>query len=215
MNKLILWFVKITGFIPELLVFRRKTLYENKKNQSRRIKGRALIVSNHTSVFDVASAMFLFPFRDLYFITAELMFQKNKLFSWFLKRIGAIKVNRNVYDFKFVDESVKFLNKNKVVLVYPESRLPLKDEERPLPFKPSTVLIALKTHAPIIPIYTDGNYFNSKRNNVIIGEKIYLDTYYDNNKSEKENVIELNNLLRNKIIDLGNILNERKQKEKK
>ena len=49
MNKLFIWFVKITGFIPNLLYLGRKTYYVNKKNQSRKIKGPAVIISTHTS----------------------------------------------------------------------------------------------------------------------------------------------------------------------
>lgn len=213
MNKFVLWFTKVTGWLPQLIAFRRKTYYINKSSQSRSIKGKAIIVSNHNSVYDVAMVMFLFPFRDLYTVVAEVMFQKNKLFSWFLRKIGAIKVNRNINDFDFMNKTIDLLNKGKVVEIYPESRLPNDGEERPLPFKPSTVYIALKSQAPIIPIYSTGEMFKKKRCRVIIGEKIYLHKLYDDTKTEKENIDYLNNYLRNKIIELGNILNEKEEKK--
>ena len=215
MNKFVLWFVKLTGWLPEIFAFRRKTYYVNKKSQSRKIKGKAIIVSNHNTIYDVPMVMFLFPFRDLYFLAAEVLYQKNKLFSWFLNKIGAIKVDRYSNDFSFINKSINVLNKGKVLEIYPESRLPKEGEERPLPFKPSTVYIALKANAPIVPIYSDGNMFKKSRCHVIIGEKIYLSELYDNSKSEKDNIEFLNDFLRNKIIELGNILNERTRKKEK
>ena len=47
------WFFKITGFIPQALVFRTKILYEDRRVQSRRIRGRAIIAPNHTAVFEI------------------------------------------------------------------------------------------------------------------------------------------------------------------
>ena len=57
--------------------------------------------------------------------------------------------------------------------------------------------------------------FKKSRCHVIIGEKIYLNELYDNSKSEKDNIEFLNDFLRNKIIELGNILNERTRKKEK
>ena len=48
------WFVKLTGWPVQLLCFRTKVLYEDRKVQGRRIRGPAILVSNHTSVYDYA-----------------------------------------------------------------------------------------------------------------------------------------------------------------
>ena len=90
MNKIVLWFVKITGFIPQIFYFRKKVYYVNKKTQSRRIKGKAIIVSNHKRLFDFVLLMYLFLGRDIYTIIGEQMNRKNKLFPWFLNKIGGI-----------------------------------------------------------------------------------------------------------------------------
>ena len=65
MNKIVLWFVKITGVIPQIFYFRKKVYYVNKQKSSRKIKGSAIIISNHKSVFDFALYMFVFPFSDV------------------------------------------------------------------------------------------------------------------------------------------------------
>ena len=104
---------------------------------------------------------------------------------------------------RVMDESKKILAKGGVVGVFPESRLPKEGETRPLPFKESVTLLALESGAPIIPLYTDGNYFTKKRAHIKIGTPINVRDYYDINKSEKENVKMITNLLRDKVIELG------------
>lgn len=206
------WFVKITAFPVYWPIFRPKVYYVNKKVQSRRIKGKAIIISNHTSVWDFALMLFLFPFRLLRCVVAEIIFTRFGL-NLFLAQFGAIKVNRHTQDYTFVAKSVEVLNKGGVVEIYPEGRLPDRENDvPPLPFKPSTVYIALESGAPIIPVYTNGKYFTKSRARVIIGEPIYVQDLYDNNLSEKENIEKINDFLRNTIIELGKDL-ERKTKE--
>lgn len=208
MNKLILWFVKITGYIPHLFYFKKKVYYVNKQKSSRKIKGSAIIISNHKSVFDFALYMFVFPFRDIYTLIGEVMFEKGKLFGWFLRKLGGIKVERQNYDFDFINKALEKLEKGKVLEIYPESRLPLKHEKNILPFKPSFVYLALESNAPIIPVYTNGEYNTKKRTKVLIGEKIYLRELYDDSKSEKENIDYLCNYVRDYIERLEGIINE-------
>ncbi len=206
---LLCWFVKITGYIPQKLFFRTKVYYQDKRAQSRIIKGKAIIISNHRSVWDFAMMMFLFPMRNLRCLVAEIMYQKNALFSFFLKSLGSIRVERDSHDFSFIEKSVRILDKNQVLEIYPEARIPNKGEQRPLAFTPSAVYIALESGAPMIPVYTDGNYFNKSRNRVIIGKPIYARDLYNQDKSERENIEIINNILREEIIELENELKSR------
>lgn len=208
------WFVKITGYIPQKLFFRTKVHYNDKRAQSRRIKGRAIVISNHRSVWDFAMMMFLFPMRNLRCLVAEIMFQKNAPFTFFLKAMGCIRVERDTHDFTFIEKSVKLLDKNQVLEIYPEARIPKENEEKPTRFTPSAVYIALESGAPIIPVFTQGNYFNKPRNHVIIGKPIYARDLYNETLSKRENIEIINNILRNEIVELENELNE-KIKQKK
>lgn len=196
------YFVKITGWLPAMIILRTKVLYEDKKKQSRKIKGGAILVSNHTSVYDYALYLFVFFFRTLRFQMAEVLYKK-KLLALFLKMMGGIFVNRNNNDLSFLAKSKKLLNKGKVVGVFPESRLPKESETRPLPFKSSVIKLALESGAPIIPLYTYGAYFTMKRAKVVIGTKFDARSYYDVDKSEKENIEYITSLLRDRIIKLG------------
>lgn len=201
-HTIVQWFVKITGFLPWYLLSRPKIYYEDKTTQSRRIKGSAILAPNHKSVWDVAAMLFVFPFRTARCLIAEIMFQKNPFFSFFLKAFGGIKIDRDAYDFTFVEKSCDILEKGGVVEIYPEARLPLEGEATPLPFKPSVIYMALQTGAPIIPIYTNGEYFSKQRANIIIGKPFDARAYYDEERSEKDNVSFITEKLRERIIEL-------------
>ena len=206
------WIVKITGFIPYMLVFRPKIYFEDKAEQGRRIYKKAIVMPNHIDVWDVAVMMFTFPSRTLRVIVAELMFKKNPFMTFFLKSIGAIKVDRNNHDFAFIQKSCDILEEDGIIEIYPESRLPNPGEERPLEFKPSVTYIALMSGAPIIPVYTDGNYFGKGNINIMIGKPIDVSTLYNTKLTEQENIKNITEILRNKVIELGHELDSRKDK---
>lgn len=203
------WFVKITGWLVQLIVFRTKVFYVDKAKQSRKIKGPAIIVSNHTSVWDYAIWLFVFFSRTLRFQMAEVLYKK-KVLGLFLKMMGGIYVNRDTHDLSFIDKSNEILRKGGVVGIFPESRLPLPEEERPLPFKESVTQLALLSEKVIIPVYTSGVYFKKSRVRVMIGNPINVSDYIDESLSEKENIDRITKLLREKIIELGQKLDEQR-----
>ena len=184
------WFTKITGWLVQLVIFRTKIYYEDKKVQSRKIRGKAIIYSNHTSVFDYAVFLFVFFGRTLRYQMAEVLFKK-KILGLFLKMMGGIYVNRDTHDMSFIEKSNEILQKGGVVGAFPESRLPLKEEERPLEFKKSTAYLALISNTPLIPVFTNGVYFKKPRACVMIGKPIYPSEVVDEQLSEKENIEKL------------------------
>lgn len=207
------WFVKITGWIPQLLLFKIKVYYEDKSVQNKRVKGKAIIISNHNCLMDFAVLMFVFYRRTLRCAVAEIMYRKNFLMTFLLKFLGAVKVDRESHDFSFLTKLKKILDKGGVVEMYPEARLPKKGEKTPLEFKPSYVYLALESGAPIIPVYTEPNHFKRSRECVIIGKAIDVRELYDANLTEKENIDNINVYVRSKIIELAKELERQKEKK--
>lgn len=207
-------FVKITGWFVQMLAFRTKIYYEDPALQNRRIKGKAIIISNHTSVYDYAVFLFVFWSRTLRYQMAELLFDKKPL-GLLLKLLGGIRVDRNAHNFGFLSESEKILDAGGIVGVFPESRLPRPGEERPLPFKPSAAYLALSSGAPVIPVYTNGSYFTRKRASVVIGKPLDARSLTDAGRSEKENIEIVTQTMRQRVIELENLLNEYENKTEK
>lgn len=215
MSRFVYWFVKITGCPGNWLYLRRKTYYKNKKSQSRKIKGPAIIISNHTALMDFPLYMYTFFGKCVRTLVAKVTYHKNKLMSKFLLLLGGIKVDRNNFDFSFMSKSIKALEKKQLMLIFPEARLPKKEEKDLLPFKPSFVYIALESNAPIIPVYTNGKYGIKGKTRMIIGEKIYANELYDRNKTTEENIQYISDYVRNYIIELREELNEKEKAKKK
>ena len=205
------WFTKITGYPLFLFGFRTRIFYQNRKVQGRRIRGKAIVVSNHRSVMDFGVWMFVFLTRTLRCIVAEVTYDLNPVLHTLLKMWGAIRVDRFDNDFGFLWKSIDILKRGGVVEIFPESRIPEKDEPTPLEFKPSYVYIALQSSAPLIPVFTDGGYFSKKRSNVIIGTPVYVSELYDESKGERENIEAINAYVRSRIIELGEELEQRRK----
>ena len=205
-------FTKITGIIPQFFCFRTKVHYENKAVLGRYIKGGAIIISNHTAVFDYAVYLFVFFFRTLRTVMAEVLFQKQPL-GTFLKMMGGIRVDREANEYGYMVKCEKILRDGGVLCVFPEGRLPKPGEERPLPFKPGAAYLALSTGVPVIPVYTNGSYFKKKRAEVMIGTPIYPRDHIQSDKSDKENTEILSAVMRERLLILEKSFEERtKQK---
>ena len=201
MKRLFNALVKITGWPVQKILFRTKVYYEDKAVQSRRLKGPAILISNHTSVYDYAVFLFVFWRRTLRYQMAELLFR--------------IFVDRDAYDFSFVRRSLEILERKGVVGIFPEARLPVEGEERPLPFKTSAAYIALESGAPVIPVYTNGSYFRKQRAEVIIGKPVFARDLWQDGADERTNLEAISAALREKVIGLGYELETQKQQNRK
>ena len=200
------WFAKITGWPVQFFCFRTKILYEDKQVQGRHIRGPAILISNHISVFDYAVYLFVFWTRTLRFQMAELLFEKPFL-GRLLRHLGGIRVDRGGYDFGFLAKSQAVLDRGGVVGVFPESRIPLPDETRPLEFKVSAAYLALSSGVKIIPVYTDGSYFQRKRAHVVVGKPLYAADLVEDGLDEKQTLQLVSERLRERIIELEKLLN--------
>lgn len=195
------WFTKLTAFPVQLVCFRTKTVYEDRE-AVRALKGPVLLVSNHTSVFDYAVYLFVFFFRTLRTVMAEVLFQKPVL-GIYLKCMGGIRVDRAAREFGFVEEALGILEKGGTVLLFPESRLPLPGETRPLPFKDSAAFLALRSGVPVVPLYTNGSYFRWKRARVVVGRPVLPAEWISEGTAEKEAVRLVSGKLRETVAELG------------
>ncbi|MBR5134557.1 MAG: 1-acyl-sn-glycerol-3-phosphate acyltransferase [Clostridia bacterium] len=194
--------IKLTGWPLWKLIARPKVYYEDKSVQSRAIKGAAIVMPNHTEVWDVAAMMFLFPCRKLRCVVAELMYEKNAFMTFVLHALGSVRVDRNSHDFTFIAKCCKILEKGGVVEIYPEARIPDKGATELLPFKPSIAMLALESGAPVIPVYTDGRYFPKGHCHMIVGTPIDVREWYDETRGETENLAAITEQLRGKVNEL-------------
>jgi 1-acyl-sn-glycerol-3-phosphate acyltransferase len=152
-------------------------------------------------LLDFPVYLLVFPFRTVRFLTAEVLFNKNKFMSFLLYSLGCIRVDREGKAFGFVSEALEVLDTKQTLGVFPEGRLPVGG--KPFPFTVSTAFIATHADSLIVPVYTDGNYGLLKRCNVVIGEAFDLKAYCKEGLSEQQQLEQLTQLLRQKVYDLA------------
>lgn len=201
-------FTKLTGWPVQFVCFRTKVVCEDKAAQGRRIRGPAIVVSNHTSVYDYAVLLFVFFSRTLRCQMAEALFRKKGL-GTFLRLMGGIYIDRTGRDFGFLAESEAILARGGVVCVFPESRLPAAGEPTPLEFKPSAAYLALSTGAPVIPVYTNGSYFRRARARVAVGAPMDARRLARPELTQKENIALVTRAMRERVVELEKNLHEK------
>lgn len=195
---LCLGFVKVTGILPAWLFLKpRIRLAEGAKRQ---LPKSCILISNHISLMDFVVYLLIFPFRTIRFLIAEVLYNRSKLFATFLNLIGGIRVDRDTKSFGFVSDALKVLDDGGTVGIFPQGRLPLKGQQ--FPFTVSTAFIAMNTDAPIVPVYTDGNYGITKRVGVVIGAPIYVKELCIEGLGEQEQIAQLTKQLEEKVFAL-------------
>ena len=190
---------KLTGYVPGWLFFKPRVALA--PGAKRRLPKNCILVSNHRSLLDFPVYLLVFPFRTVRFLTAEVLFNKNKFMSFLLYSLGCIRVDREGKAFGFVSEALEVLDTKQTLGVFPEGRLPVGG--KPFPFTVSTAFIATHADSLIVPVYTDGNYGLLKRCNVVIGEAFDLKEYCKEGLSEQQQLEQLTQLLRQKVYDLA------------
>lgn len=160
---IVLW--PITLFMPTKVIDKRK-FPKNKK--------QGFVVSaNHFSNFDVILFDLKFK-RKIYYLAKKELF-KNKLFGWLLKKLGAIKIDRQAEsDVGAFKSSLTVLKKNKPLGVFPEgTRNKGDDQGDMLAAKSGAIVFASKAGVPIIPmaIYRRPKMFRS--NKIMVGDPFY------------------------------------------
>lgn len=202
----------VTGYPFQLLFFKRKTYYVDKKN-THLFKGGKLIVSNHFGMLDyVLTSFVVFP-RKLNVVASEIPF-KNKLLKFGMKFFGVIEANRETKNMSFINKCANVLKKGQLVQIYPEGKN--SPDGKIHEFKASYTLIAHRANVPIVLVITDGNYGLFKRTSVIISEEIDVSKFMDVNSktTKKEERERLNNYIYTRALELRAELENLKNKKK-
>ncbi|MDR2867863.1 MAG: 1-acyl-sn-glycerol-3-phosphate acyltransferase [Acholeplasmatales bacterium] len=200
MNNFVLLFFKITAYFPAKLYFRAHSKYLSLSTIPliKHFK-RAIIISNHTSVYDFGLYIFLFFWHKLYVIAGENLYEKKSL-ARFITQIGAIKTNRTGYDFSYFSEALNILFADNFLLYFPEAKLNAQGAD--LEFKDSYLRLALQSDSVIIPIYTDGQYHKKGGSHQLIGKPHHLEDLWDSQLSEEDNIKAMNNYFKNYLTTL-------------
>lgn len=156
--------------------------YYNKENIPS--DGKVILAGTHTSKLDPLLLISSTKRVIHFFAKKELWeFPKSIIFN----NLGLIKVDRQNHTTDPLGEGKKYLDDNKVVLIFPEGTIE-KVEGKPLPYKVGAVKLAYETNTMIVPFAIRNNH-----KEIIYGEPYKVKT----NNYDKELEI-----LKQKVEDL-------------
>ena len=120
-----------------------------KNKQYRKIKGPAIVVSNHLSFADPLMLYKIFPHRRIYTITAEAVFDGHKVRSYLLRQLGCVRVDRRINDYEAYKTSCDILASGNILIIFAQGQL---SRDNQAPFKSGAALLASKNNVPIYPM---------------------------------------------------------------
>ncbi|MBE7079481.1 MAG: 1-acyl-sn-glycerol-3-phosphate acyltransferase [Clostridiales bacterium] len=165
-------FVKITGAIPMLLFFRLKKIRAG-NTKSEKIKGAALISSNHVTFLDPIIINCLFWRRRVRFLATKHLY-RTKLGAWFFRHLHCIPVDKENFSMQSTHEVCDGLQSGGVISIFPEGMVNRDESKSVLTFKWGAAMMALKGNAPIVPVYIVKRTHWYNRQIVVLGDKIDL-----------------------------------------
>ena len=112
--------------------------------------GKLIVCSNHKSVIDPLLLAIPFKRQIRYMAKSELFEDHGRLAGKLLLWLGAFPVKRDRGDAQSIRTAVKILNYGGIVGIFPQGKCVFDQS----PFKPKAgvILLASKTHAPILPV---------------------------------------------------------------
>lgn len=117
-------------------------------------KGPFIVAANHVSFGDPPIIGAACHTQPLYFLAKKELFE-TKRWGWWYRWTSCIPIARNKKDYKAAKQSIKLLKEGKCLGVFPEGTRSdsgkLREPETGIGF------LALKSKAPVIPIYISGS----------------------------------------------------------
>jgi 1-acyl-sn-glycerol-3-phosphate acyltransferase len=167
-------FIKVTGAIPSLLWLRPKRIYASEKAREK-IKGGALIIANHSDFVDPVYLMTVLWYRQHHFICSEEIMDSKA--GGFLRACGCIRIDRKNVTINTMRDITDRLRQGQVVSLFPQGRISVGEDEG-AKFKSGMTLMAIRSGAPIIPVYVKPRKGFFDRLKVVIGERVSVTELY-------------------------------------
>lgn len=183
------------------LIFPTKVLNKEKFSTE-----SAIICCNHYASSDVLVVANKLLKKDLNVLAKSELF-KGKFSSWFLTKMGAIKVNRGTPEVSVHKEILRRLKAGKQILIFPEGTRNMAGTHDMADFKSGAGVYAMKAKVPIIPLMFHHQGKPFRKNYLIVGDPIDLSDYYGKNMHEVKD--EVSRLLHDKMEALHTELDEK------
>ena len=208
LSRLFYNFVRVTGAIPGLIWLRPRLLYENEAARAR-IRGGALLVSNHVSVLDPVYMMFAVWYRQLRFVCLKEFFE-GRLRSLIFRLGRCIPIDRENPSMDTLREIVEALKGGEIVTIFPEGHIS-ENLDAVESFKSGAVLMSVMSARPMIPVFIQKPKRPLSRLTAVIGEAMDPVSEYGR-RPTSEQLGAFSEALRSKELELMSLCRERKKR---
>ena len=135
-------------------------------------EGGCVVCPNHIQLSDPPFAAVALSHRTpLRLMAKKELFQGNKLFAWLIAALGAFPVDREGADITAIKTALSSVKAGQKLIIFPQGTRGAAEGET----KKGAAMLAVKSRAPILPMYiTEGKGFRC-RATVVIGEAFTLD----------------------------------------
>lgn len=146
--------------------------------------GPLILCANHNGELD----MFFIGYkikRLVRYMAKEELF-RNPLLGRIIRWLGAFPVKRGKADVEAIKTSLRLLENNEVLGIFPEGTRMKKKDAKTVRIKPGVALIAQKSGAPIIPVAVSGQYKPFSKIKVVFGKPFSIDLDKDKKYTNSE-----------------------------
>ena len=149
--------------------------------------GAALVCANHSSVIDpILLAIALGSDNPLRVIAKSELF-KVPILSIFIKKLGAIRVDRGILDVVSTKATLSYLKNGEKVAIFPEGTRSQEDDA--VPAKSGAVKLADHAKVPLLPVYIPRKKPKLHKFPIVIGQPYYIEQTAEKRTSAEYTVL--------------------------
>ncbi len=193
-------FVKLTGVIPILLIFRLKTYCFNKKKKEL-FNEPVIVVSNHITYSDIIVLLTTFWNKRVSFLAKDELFS-SFIGNLFFKSVKAIPIQNHNIEVKTFKKAKNEIEHGHLVALFPEGHI--KKQEGLDTFKSGAVLLALMCDVSIVQVYIQEKKSWKERQRVMFGNKINVKDYFSSNTPTIDEINKVTQMLYEHELELAN-----------
>ena len=197
-------FIKLGVFLTGWLWFRPKFIYLNEAAK-KKLRGGALVLSNHSSYLDPLSLIYGLWYRRQRFVCMK-EFYDSKLRGLIFRLVRCIPIDRQNTSFDSLRLITDALKGGEVVSIFPEGHIDWSGDIDA--FKSGPVLMSVLSGAPILPVYIEKPrraFFSRLR--IVVGEPLDVVGTYGRRPAPQK-LSEIAALLREKELELKKLSEE-------
>ena len=164
-----------------------------------KFEGQMILISNHRSNNDPIFLHLLVK-PKVYFMAKSELF-KNPFLRWIITAFGAFPVERGAGDLAAIKNAFKILRAGGILGIFPEGTRTRTNEIRR--FQHGAAMIAIRTGAPVLPVYLSRTLRPFCKTYVMVGEPIRIEDVAQEAKlSDTEEIKRISNYYYAKMQEL-------------